>query len=198
MTGRRQTVPVGEAARAAIAKAAVACIGAEGLEACSIAAVAHAAGTAKASVLYHFGSRDGLLSASVDAALVPWWRAQGEAMRQAGDPRSCLDAWLAACFAIDLPALRLRTQIATADPNTAAARRIADAERELELGVIALLSRGHRDQSWRAARPEQTALLVLGLVDGTLLHALRSGEASALAALRAVVRSALLDLLVRP
>lgn len=188
----------GEAARAAIAKAAVARIGAEGLEACSIAAVASAAGTSKASVLYHFSSREGLLEASVDTALLQWWRAQGEALRQPGDPRAALDAWLTASFAIDLPALRLRTQIATADPSSSAARRIADAERDLELALVALLGRGHRNHCWRASRPEQTALLVLGLVDGTLLHALRSGEPASLAALRSVVRSALLDLLVRP
>lgn len=55
--------PRGAAARRRILQGAREVLGAEGLAACSLSAVAKAGGCSKAKVLYHFGSRDGLLAA---------------------------------------------------------------------------------------------------------------------------------------
>ncbi|MBW2445220.1 MAG: TetR/AcrR family transcriptional regulator [Deltaproteobacteria bacterium] len=55
----------GAASRAAILDAARTLLGTDGLSGCSLAAVARAAGCSKASILYHFGTRDGLLFALI-------------------------------------------------------------------------------------------------------------------------------------
>lgn len=55
----------GTASREAILAAARTLLGGKGLSDCSLAAVARAAGCSKASILYHFGTRDGLLHALI-------------------------------------------------------------------------------------------------------------------------------------
>lgn len=55
----------GAASREAILDAARLILGTEGLSGCSLAAVARAAGCSKATILYHFGTRDGLLVAVI-------------------------------------------------------------------------------------------------------------------------------------
>ncbi len=55
----------GAASREAILNAARQILGTEGLSGCSLAAVARVAHCSKATILYHFGTRDGLLSALI-------------------------------------------------------------------------------------------------------------------------------------
>ncbi len=55
----------GAASREAILDAARMILGTQGLAGCSLAAVARAAGCSKATILYHFGTRDGLLIALI-------------------------------------------------------------------------------------------------------------------------------------
>ena len=55
----------GAASREAILDAARLILGTQGLSGCSLAAVARAAQCSKATILYHFGTRDGLLMALI-------------------------------------------------------------------------------------------------------------------------------------
>jgi AcrR family transcriptional regulator len=55
----------GTASRGTILDAARTILGRQGLSGCSLAAVARVAGCSKATILYHFGTRDGLLVAVI-------------------------------------------------------------------------------------------------------------------------------------
>ncbi len=187
----------GAEARGTLIAATHRLLGTAGLEATSIAAVAQAAGVAKATVLYHFGSRDALILATVEAILGPSWAQQEQAARRPGDPRQALDAWLQVCFAVEIETVRLRAQIASSATGSPALRRLADAERGVEIAIAALLERGHRMRCWRAPRPDQAAVLAIAIVDGCLASGLRSGDSTTLPVLQAMCRSALLDVLVR-
>ncbi|MCP5056483.1 MAG: TetR/AcrR family transcriptional regulator [bacterium] len=55
----------GAASREAILDAARMILGTQGLSGCSLAVVAEAAGCSKGTILYHFGTRDGLLMALI-------------------------------------------------------------------------------------------------------------------------------------
>ncbi len=55
----------GTASREAILDATRGILGAKGLSGCSLAAVGRATGCSKATILYHFGTRDGLLMALI-------------------------------------------------------------------------------------------------------------------------------------
>lgn len=187
----------GAEARAALVAATHQLLGTSGLEATSVAAVAQAAGVAKATVLYHFGTRDALILATVEAVLGPSWAQQDQALRRPGDPRQALDAWLQVCFAVPIETIRMRTQIASSASGSPALRRLADAERGVETAVATLLERGHRMRCWRAPRPEGSAVLAMAIVEGCLASGLRSGDATTLPVLSALCRGALLDVLVR-
>ena len=158
---KRRPTHAGTATQTRILLAVCALANEAGLGAVSIATVAERAGCAKASVLYHFATREALLVAAVDAALAPWWQAQRAALRGSGDARAALDAWIEAVFGCGEAALRLRAQVDAEPPNQPATVLLSDAERDIEAESSVISSpdtggtsadMGSSDPRWRAER----------------------------------------------
>lgn len=129
----------GEDARRRLVAAALELLGAGGAEAVSAREVGDLAGVSASAVNYHFGGRDGLLLAAMDAAAASAadWRAESLAATPAQVAPPALPGWMAAhvqhlCDEREVPATALRELRLLSgrwpDPPAAAAADQGDAD----------------------------------------------------------------------
>ncbi|GEM_PF-2771274 len=171
-----------------------------GLEALTIGTVGRAASAPKSLVLYHFGSRDKLVSSAVDHAAARVQAARRDAMDSAGsDPREQLRAWVSAVFtSVDVVqgwcfVTQVTTRMAPIDGLDRICSMVA-----AERGALAeLLERGNDDFCWQVPNSESMASTLLALIDGLALGFLRTGYDADLDKAAATCRRAVFDLLVR-
>ena len=171
-----------------------------GLDGTSIGTVAEASATPKSLVLYHFGSRDGLLEAAVQHAI-----GKVEAVRErgmtiaGGDPKEQLRAWIAALYAEPevVQAWCLLSQVTARTSPAPGLPHIAAYEKHALAQMTDLLERGNDEFCWQAPSPKKTARTVLAMLDGLRMALLRAGFDADLQRAEAECRRAVLDHLVR-
>ena len=147
-------------------------LGGGGFEALKLSAIAREAGEAKASIGYHFGNKDGLVTALVDSLAHDANRGAHQ-----GDRRACRRAHGRVHALIDgearivgrrrvLPVLLRDPAARAARPGPARSR--GRALRRLPRDGAALLRRG--DAGRRAAELRPFAVLMIAIVDGLAIQ----------------------------
>ncbi len=164
-------------------RAAIEVIAAHGSAGASLAAIARAAGTSKASVLYHFAGKDALLEAALAAVLADLVARVGQAVGEAPSPGEAVFAY-ARSMAGHLtghPAhARALTELLAAEEVQGRGSRRRAASRRQDLAD--LIADGQRSGELAAGDPVVAALVVSGAVDALVGQAIADPDFDAAAA----------------
>lgn len=199
-TARRRRSTKGERRREAVLGATLMVAAERGLDGATIGNLAATSATPKSLILYHFGSRDGLLEAAVDHALTCIEGGRDQALTIAGgDPREQIRAWVSALYAQPdiLHAWCFVTQVNARTGPGPGLEKIAQFEAKERAALAEMIRRGNEEYCWEAPNEKHAAATILALLDGLRLSMLRAGYSTDLERAAATARRAVLDLLVR-
>ena len=196
--GQRRS-PKGERRRAALLDATLMVAAESGMDGATIGTVATAASTPKSLVLYHFESRDGLLTAAVAQAVDVLSRERHQHMAIAGgDPKEQLGAWIAALYSSPtvLQAWCVLTQVNGRTSPGPGLSAVAEHERLVLAEMEELIDRGNDEFCWQVPSSAAAARAVVAMLDGLRLSMLRQGFDADPVRAAAQSRRAVLDYLL--
>jgi TetR/AcrR family transcriptional regulator len=169
--GAGDTPPVeqlDERTRGRLLRAAVCVFDRKGYAAASVREIVEMAGVAKPALYYHFGSKERLLGAVLDAAAQEFSRAIDVAIERTGTAR---DRLLALCsdlhglFQKNVPAVRVAHAVFFGPVEGVPPFDFTQFDRQINRAVSRIVEEGQAaGEIVRAASPEDVALVIMGII----------------------------------
>jgi TetR/AcrR family transcriptional regulator len=165
-----------ERTRHRLLRAAVGIFDRKGYTAASVREIAEAAGVAKPALYYHFGSKEGLLLAILEAALSELTAAMSRAVDRSGTARERLVALCEDVYGLyenNVPVARVAHSVFLGPPEGAPTFDPMRIERELRGALARIVADGQAAGELRPVDPTDAAFVVLGALEvglGRQLH----------------------------
>ena len=167
-----------DGSRSRLLQAAVHVFDRKGFVSASVREIAEAAGVTKPALYYHFGSKEGLLVAVLNEAVRQFGSVIDAALPRAGTARDRLVALCSDIYGLfekNVPIVRVAHTVFLGPQDVAPAFDMAVFEQALRRAIVRIVEDGQAAGELRHAPVFDTAVAVMGVLNGCLERQLHPG-----------------------